>query len=302
MPRLVPQLPSAILLGMLLCACDEGKGSDPTASASEEAKAEETKTSETKTSETKTGETKTGETKTGETKTDAVQAKLDAASEQIRKATGFTKDDYSDKKACETATPRMVSGLFGVPEGELKQMRMMGCIYSWKNADRSEMFEARFGSIRVHETEDAAKTWFGNATKGMSAEEVAEVMGKAKAKMKEDGNLDTKPKEQAAEHIGGALTDLAGKEGFQYDELSGPGDEAALGRSDGIIWIRKGNMTFNVSAYKGVPQPPPTITVGADPKKMIAMATEAQKKFIAETLEQRKADATKLANAILETM
>src|SRR5690606_1870716 len=95
------------------------------------------------------------------------------ASEERREepsaAARFDKD--LRKRTCELLSPGLVSRTFGVPEGELKQLKVMGCTYTWKSD--SEELEASVTMVRAHASEAAAAQWFQNATADKTAEQIA---------------------------------------------------------------------------------------------------------------------------------
>jgi hypothetical protein len=90
------------------------------------------------------------------------------------------------KKRCELLTPRMVADAFGVPKGELKQMKIMGCVYAWGAGD--EVVEARVSMLMSHKSEKAAGSWFENATRSVTKEEVAAQMEQVKAMVRSARN------------------------------------------------------------------------------------------------------------------
>jgi hypothetical protein len=204
------------------------------------------------------------------------------------------------KKACEILTPTMVADILGVPEDELEQRKIMGCQYSWSND--TETGWASLMLITAHKDVATAKIRFTNSTKGMSRKDVAKVMGDVQEKLKEDGELDTEPKKQAAGLVGGALMAGAGKDGFQFERLDGIGDEAAVGLSDGNVKVRVGNLVFTVTGYKG-PEKPAT-KAKLDPKNMdlkayTAKIMEEEREWVKATLEDRKAYGKLVAEAVM---
>lgn len=223
-------------------------------------------------------------------------AKVDEARDAVAEVEEAAKFDKAmQKKACDILTPAMVSEAFGVPEEKLQQQKVLGCNYSWEGD--GEILEARFGSIRVHDSTEVAQKWFKNATKGMTDEEVKAAMAKITERAKKDERVDTASKKEATEKLGGAL---GGMGGFQFEDVADVADEARASTADGELWVRLGNMTFTISAYKGAEMPsikPPT-----DPgamkdfsKKIMAATREWEKK----TAPQRKEAAQKLAKLVI---
>jgi hypothetical protein len=202
------------------------------------------------------------------------------------------------KKACEILTPAMVGDILGVPEGELKQMKIVGCRYSWSND--TETGWASLSMLKAHKDVATARIWFTNSTKGMSREDVAKVMGDVKKKLEEDGELDTKPKGQAADMVGGALISGAGRDGFQYAKVDGVGDEAAVGLSDGSVRVRVGNLVFTVTGYRGPKKPRSMLK--PDPRNIkvyTARIMEEEREWVQATLDDRKAYGKKVAEAVM---
>lgn len=208
------------------------------------------------------------------------------------------------KNGCEILTAQMVAKTFDVPEAELKQMKMMGCIYNWKKKvdDKTEtMLEARITLIMSHKTADIAKQWFAKATKNVTAEEAKAQMNAVTEKAKEHESVDTKLKEKTVGTMGGLAAESVGKEGYSYAEVSGLGDEAKIASSDGALWIRVGNLTFTVAAYKGPPQPPVDIDI-KNLKAMAAKSMAAQREWTKKTFDERKEAGTKLARLVVATL
>lgn len=207
----------------------------------------------------------------------------------------FGKD--MNKKGCEILTAELVGETFGVPAAELKQMKMMGCTYTWGKGD--DVVEGRISMLRAHKSEKSAAGWFERATQSMTKEELAAQMEKVKAKVKERKEIDTKLKKNTADKLTDIATDMTPDEGIVYEDVAGIGDEARVNVGDGSIWIRIDNLTFNVAAFKGKAQPPPDIKLGGKPDDMIAAAMEASKTYMKETAPQRKEDGITLAKVVV---
>ena len=212
----------------------------------------------------------------------------------------FDPEDKSiRKRACDFLTADMISVLFGVPAGELKQIKTMGCIYVWKKDE--QIMEAKLMMPRVHKTTQGAATWFKNATATKSKEQADAEMDMVKEKLKERKELDTKTKKRTAINFADIAKMGTPDEGIRYEDVAGFGDEARMSSADGAMWIRIQNLTFQLSAYKGPKQPQPKF----DPKNPMAIvkaAMDAQKKWLADTLEQRKMDVKKLAPAVVKAI
>ncbi len=205
------------------------------------------------------------------------------------------------KEACALLTPKMVADAFGVPAGELKQMKVGGCLYKRKSGE--EIVEASIMTVRVHDSEKRAAAWFANATKNRTKEEVGKQLEEIKKRAQGHEKIDTKQKKETA----GKVVDLVGgmtpDEGFQYEDVPGVGDEARVNVGDGKVRVRLDNLTFAVTAYQGkrAPEPDFSQAVG-DSQKMVAMAQAAAKRHMKETAPKRRQDATKLAKAIVAAL
>lgn len=234
------------------------------------------------------------------TKGTAVEQALSEANE---KSGGRLFDETLTKKACEILTAERVGQTFSVPAAELKQMRLMGCVYTWEGPDDQPkmQLEARFSTIQVHRNEASAKQWFANATKGMSQEEVKQAMAEVTSQAKEREEIDTKTKEQAVDKVGGALTELTGSDGIRFESIDGVGDEARLSLTDGGVWLRTGNLTFVITAYHGPVQPKPDLT-GVGLQGMAKAALAANREWVKQTMPKRKEDAVKLAQVVLKAL
>ena len=235
------------------------------------------------------------------------KAAEDAVDEAVAEATKeagaehlFDPEDKTiRKRACEFLTPELVSGLFGVPAGELKQTKVMGCSYTWRKD--GQLLAVSLPMIRVHKTSESAATWLANATATRSEEQAAAEVDMVKEKVKDRKEVDTAVKKQAAVNLADLAKMGTPDGGYSYEDLPGLGDEARISNTDGGIWVRLGNLTFQVYAYKGPAKPKPKL----DPKNPQAMAAEAveiQKKWMADTVDQRKADAKKLAPAVVQAI
>ncbi len=207
------------------------------------------------------------------------------------------------KRACEILSPQLVASTFDVPEAELKQHKISGCIYSWSSGD--QIVEARFTTIMVHKTTERAKTWFQNATKNLTTAEAQaqmdEITKRVTARMEEKNQIDPKTTKQVTDLTGGMLAGSGGDEGFQFEDIAGVGDEARFSLSDGVIYVREGNAGFVVGAYKGAAKPPLDMK-GVAIKEMPKKAMAEEKAWIKKTLDARKRDAKKLALGVVAAL
>ncbi len=215
-----------------------------------------------------------------------------------------TFDEDQRKKGCEMLTPKIAADTLGVPEGELEQMKMMGCIYTWKNADNSEIAEGAVMSIFIREDAERARTHFENATKNKTAQEVRAELAKVMQTTKESKEIDTESKKKAADMVGGMAGMMIPEGGYQYTDVPGVGDAARASSEDGALTVLVGNMVFNVRAYKGKPQPALDMSgiSPTDTNAVISKAKEADIAWKAATLEVRKAEGTKLARAVVAAL
>lgn len=212
----------------------------------------------------------------------------------------FGKD--MSKKGCELLTPKLVADTFGVPEGELKQMKMMGCIYKWKGDD--QIVEANITLLRAHKSEEAAAQWLEGATRSATKEEMTAQMEQVRGKVKEREEIDTKLEEKAADQLLDVANDMLPDEGMSYEDVDGVGDQARINVGDGTLWVRVDNLTFNVVGFKGKPQEKIEYTPAdmKDIKKVAAMAKVAQQAWLKENAGTRRADGTKLAKRIVANL
>ena len=196
--------------------------------------------------------------------------------------------------------PAMVAEVLSVPEGELKQMKIMGCNYTWESADEKQTADASIMSIWIKKDAAAARQWFENATKTQTAEEIKAAMAKVKAKAKESKEVDTKVKEKTVDQIGDAVTGMLAQ-GVTYEDVAGVGDAARVEKNEGALTVLVGNMVFNVRAYKGPPAPPPDMSAikSGDMKQIMKASKEASAKWMAETRDERQKLGTALAKAIV---
>lgn len=244
----------------------------------------------------------------GEAEAQKAEPKAEAAKttdDEAGAASGATEhifdpsDDSIEKQACEFLTAEMVAAQFGVPAEELRQTKIGGCIYTWKND--TEAVEAMVMTIHLHDTPEAAKTWFANTTATKTKEELEAQLDEVKAEVQEHEQIDTELKKKTA----GELTDLAklgiSDEGASYADVPKLADEARVSNTDGGLWVRMGNLTFKIFAYRGPRKP----KVDFDPKNLDGLAEaslELQNKWIADTIEQRKAGAIGLAPVVIEAI
>jgi len=215
-------------------------------------------------------------------------------------------DEGISKQPCEILTPALVAETFAVPASELRQMKMMGCIYSWKQkaGDHETILEANLTMLRAHETEEGAIAWFQKATANKTNEEARGETAEVTERVKEDERVDTETKKKAAGTLGSLMAEALPEDGYSYAPVDGIGDEARVALHDGAIWARVGNLTFTVSAYKGAAQPEVALDASdmKDLKQLTRKTTAAKNAWLEEKHAERKAAATKLAKGIIEVL
>lgn len=206
------------------------------------------------------------------------------------------------KKGCELLTPKLVADTFGVPEGEIKQTKIMGCIYNWDA--EGQMVQATITLLRAHKSEKLAAQWLENATQALTKEQMAAQMQEVKGKVKEREEVDTKLKEKTADSLMDVATDMLPDEGVSYEDVDGVGDQARINTGDGTLWVRVDNLTFNVTAFKGkeMEQPEYTPADMKNIKKVTAMAKQAEQTWLKENVDQRRADGIKVAKLIVANL
>jgi hypothetical protein len=236
--------------------------------------------------------------KPGQASEDAVvKAVEDKVAAELSDEARFEKD--MRKQGCELLTAKLVADTFGAPEADLRQTKVMGCIYSWSEGD--QMVEAQVMMLRAHKSEKSAARWFGNATRSVTKEEVTAMMETVKEKAKEREEIDTKLKKKTTDQLADVATGMIADEGIQYEDLEGVGEQARVNVGDGSIWVRVDNLTFTVSAYKGKTMTQPHYA-SMKPKQIIAASTKASKEWMKETAPQRTTDSTTLAKLIVAAL
>jgi hypothetical protein len=214
-----------------------------------------------------------------------------AAASSAAPSSGSLFDDDMKNKSCEMLSAELVASTFNVPADALQQWKIAGCRYGWE--DDEQTLEAALSMIRVYDTEEAAASWFANATRNKTAEEMKAEMEKISARMDKSEQLDTELKKSAAK----SMLAMIGTKAISFEDVAGIGDEARA-NDEGNIYVRVGNLTFVVSAYKGAQEPPMDMQ-GVDLNNMAKVAKETADLWAVETAPQRKLDGTRLARAIV---
>ena len=153
----------------------------------------------------------------------------------------------------------------------------------------------------MHDSLDDAKSWYARATKTKSKEELDAEFDEFEKRVGESEKLDTEVKKDTAK----TLTDIAKSAtpdgSVSYEDVPGIGSQARASSADGALWIRTGNLTFQLRAYKGPVKP----KVPLDLKKLKAMAkaqVASDKQWVSDTAAERKAAAKKIAPDIVAAL
>jgi len=88
---------------------------------------------------------------------------------------------------------------------------------------------------------------------------------------------------------------------IDYDDVDDVGDQARINDRDGSMWVRIGNLTFSIAAYKGPKQSEPNY-VGMKMKEIVAASKKANAEWMAQTLDQRRSDALELAKRVVANL
>lgn len=240
------------------------------------------------------------ETITTEHAAGAVEKAVDDALDKAGADDLFDPENKSfSKRACEFLTPEMVSGALGVPAADLKQTKIMGCIYSWKGD--GQVLESQLMLLMVHKSLERAKLWFENSTASKTNEQLKTEMDVVKERVKDREAVDTKLKKKTASNLADLAQMGMPDEGVRYEDVPGIGDEARVSSADGTMTVRMDNLTFRLTAFKGPEKP----KMKFDPKNLKGMAKKAmevQKQWIKDTVETRKKDVKRIAPLVVKAI
>lgn len=203
-------------------------------------------------------------------------------------------DKEMSKKGCELLSAELVGKTFDVPADALRQMKIMGCRYDWNN--EQETVETGISMIQVHKSEASAARWFETATRNKTAEEMKAEMEQVAGQLDQREELDTDLKKSTAHNLL-AMVDTKAE---IFEDVADVGDEARVS-SGGTIYVRKSNLTFMVTAYKGAVAPPLNMQ-GVEIAQMVKVAKESAQRWAVETAPQRKKDGARLARAIVDEL
>lgn len=194
-------------------------------------------------------------------------------------------------KGCEVLTAEMVGTTFDMPADNFKQVKVLGCIYTWKN--ETDQVNARISMLRVHKSTTQAVAWFARTTADRSVEEVQAEMDKISNRLQESEELKTDVQKSAAQ----AMLNIVGAEAVKFDAVTGVGDEARSS-GDGSIFVRVDNLTFVASGYQGANEPDMNFS-GMAMKSILEASKKHAKAWAAETLAQRTKNGAQIASAIV---
>lgn len=226
-------------------------------------------------------------------KAEAVEEKIDKAVAELSEEARFDKE-YR-KKACKVLTPELVAETFDVPKDELKQMKIMGCRYTWTSDD--EELRASL-SLRALKSEKSAATWFDNSTADVTQAEMREQMEEVKKRVKERKEVDTEMKKKTSDKLGDTVVEMTPDGGYTFKDIDGLGEEARQNEQDGTVTFRVDNLIATVQAYKGKSYAM-DFKPGTDLKKMAELAKKAGKEAQKKQAPGARKNSLELARAVV---
>ncbi|HET7411207.1 MAG TPA: hypothetical protein VFJ18_00985 [Pararhizobium sp.] len=214
----------------------------------------------------------------------------DASGEAPPDASSAVFDAELEKTPCEIMPKKLVAKTFGIPADEIDETSVLSskCVYEWEGNEK--LLEVSL-KVNVLENRDRAADRFHSVTRGLSAEELSDAMARIAGKAEETGKLDTEAKKGAAKKMTGALA----SGGLHFQEVEGVGDEARFGARFGTLYVLRGNLKLDLTAYHGPRMPVPETLSGGS----IMKAAKAWQK---ETMPVRKQQSVELAKAIVEAL
>ena len=127
-------------------------------------------------------------------------------------------------KGCDVLTADLVESTFNVPAEMLRQMKVLGCIYTWKD-DNQELL-ARISMLRVHKSDAAAASWFSQVTRNLTVEEVQAQMADVAEQLDQREELKT----DGAKALADAILSSAGSDAVVFQSIENVGDEGPRSR------------------------------------------------------------------------
>lgn len=203
-------------------------------------------------------------------------------------ASARTYDVALQEAPCEAVPKAMLGKLFAVPASEIEQtpVHVMGtasCSSEWDGDAKALDVEMR---LQVFETTEQAARRFKNSTRSMTTEELAKATEALKANASAGGDDNT----QSA--VTNSLLGAIASHPITFEKVTGVGDEAAFGTSDGTLVVRSGNLIVHASAYYGEGMPmPDEITPAA--------VMKAHAKWAKKVMPTRKQQSIDVARAII---
>ncbi|HET6632743.1 MAG TPA: hypothetical protein VFG73_08560 [Rhodanobacteraceae bacterium] len=200
-------------------------------------------------------------------------------------------DESLRKHACNLLTTAMVAEAFALPAAEIEQSNVIGshCEYEWEG--EGEEMDAKVIVKRVFDDADKAAEYFNRATRNVSTAEMAKAKAMLHEQLAKSGKLDSERKRTTAKAVtGGAVRDA-----IAFEPVEGVADQARFDTGTGELAVRHGNLYFKISGYRGSSMPMPA--------KMDFNSIRANsRKWIRETMPQRKQAAVKLARAAVASL
>lgn len=193
-----------------------------------------------------------------------------------------------EETPCEIMPKPMVAEIFEIPSGEIEETSVLSsnCVYAWEGD--GETLEVTLG-VNIFETEEDAASSFHSTTRGMSAEEISDAMAAITDEAEQTGALDTDGKQDAANAIAGGIA----SGGLHFEDVDGVADEARFGTRFGTLYLLRGNMILDLSAYHG-----PGVNLAEADGSIMEAVQDWQK----EIMPIRKQQSVALAKAIIEAL
>jgi hypothetical protein len=191
---------------------------------------------------------------------------------------------------CELVTREIVAEVFSVPVDQIKAASGLSDYCNYEGEIDGKILNVN-ASVDVFETASAAADSFRSVTAGMSAAEVSEAMAGAVEQAEEQGALETQSQKQAAD----AMVDGLASGGLKFVEVEELADHARFGLRFGTLYLVRGNMRIDLTAYHAPGMPmPETMSVEA--------IQEAGSAWQDETRPVRKRQSIDLAKAVLAAL
>lgn len=196
-------------------------------------------------------------------------------------------DAALEDKPCEIVTGQMVATALDVPEDSLEQSHVMAsrCAYEMEGDGKNLNVEV---AVDTFDTDEDAAEYFRNATRSMSADEVAGAM-KAITKGGDDSD---KPDVDVTKNVTNSITSALAQNGIQFEDVDGIADQARFELGDGTLHLQKGNLRIRLRAFFGPAMPIPDEITS---ESMIKAVSDWQN----DTMTERRQQALALAKLVL---